>query len=183
MAPNIGVSSAAADVDVAQAEAPRFEKVYWTREPHLRKLYAMAVVLMVASATTGYDGSLVNTSQQIQMWERFFGKDVQDDSKLGILVNMFNIGSIFSFFITPHVADNYGRKTAIFIGCWFMVVGGCLTAFCNGYGSELYYLAWKGRLVNSSKSIELTCCSVHGRSLRSGLRQLARSDGLASASH
>jgi MFS family permease len=136
MAPRIGVSAASADVDVAQAEAPRFEKVYWTKEPHLRKLYAMAVVLMVASATTGYDSMLVNTSQQMKQWHAFFGDDVSNNNKLGILVNMFNIGSIISFFITPYVADNYGRKTSILIGCCWMVVGGCLTAFCNGYGSR-----------------------------------------------
>lgn len=136
MAPNIGVSSVSADVDVAQAEAPRFEKVSWTREPHLRKLYLYAVVLMVASATTGYDGMLVNVSQQITKWGEYFGDNVTDANKLGILVNMFNIGSIISFFITPFVADTYGRKTAIIIGCAFMVVGGCLTAFCNGYGSK-----------------------------------------------
>jgi MFS family permease len=136
MAPNIGVTSVAAEVDVAQAEAPRFEKVHWTKEPHLRKLYALAVVLMVASATTGYDGMLVNTSQQMSKWNEFFGNDVVDVNKLGILVNMFNIGSIISFFLTPYVADHYGRKTAIFIGCCFMVVGGCLTAFTNSYGSK-----------------------------------------------
>ena len=55
-APDIGVKSAEAEVQIAQAEAPEFEKVHWTREPHLRKLYGYAVVLMVASATTGYDG-------------------------------------------------------------------------------------------------------------------------------
>jgi hypothetical protein len=53
---SIGAKAAKGDVQVAQAEAPVFEKVDWKREPHLRKLYAMAVVLMVASATTGYDG-------------------------------------------------------------------------------------------------------------------------------
>jgi MFS family permease len=135
MAPNIGISSVSAEVDVAQAEAPKFEKVYWTKEPHLRKLYAYAIVLMVASATTGYDGMLVNTSQQIDLWKEYF-PEVADNNKLGILVNMFNIGSIISFFITPYIADHYGRKVAIIIGCCFMVLGGCLTAFCNGYGSE-----------------------------------------------
>jgi len=129
-------AAAQGDVDAAQAEAPRFEKVYWTREPHLRKLYAYAIVLMVASATTGYDGMLVNVSQQISLWREFFGDDVNvDDNKLGVLVNVFNIGSIVSFFITPYVADHYGRRTAIVVGCCFMVLGGCLTAFCNGYGS------------------------------------------------
>lgn len=40
----------------AQDEAPDFEKVNWVKEPGLRKLYFFAVVLCVASATTGYDG-------------------------------------------------------------------------------------------------------------------------------
>lgn len=53
---HVGVKGAEAEVQIAQAEAPQFEKVHWTKEPHLRKLYAYAVVLMVASATTGYDG-------------------------------------------------------------------------------------------------------------------------------
>ena len=35
---------------------PHFEKVDWKRDPGLRKLYFYAIVLCVASATTGYDG-------------------------------------------------------------------------------------------------------------------------------
>lgn len=113
---------------------PCFETVTWYREPHLRKLYAMCIVLMIASTTTGYDGSLINTSQQMQQWADFFGPDIDgNNNKLGILVNMFNIGSIVSFFITPYVADHWGRKTAIVLGCAFMVGGGCVTALTNGY--------------------------------------------------
>lgn len=159
MAPNIGVTSVTAEVDVAQAEAPRFEKVHWTKEPHLRKLYALGVVLMIASATTGYDGMLVNTSQQMTYWNTFFKEAVDNDNKLGILVNMFNIGSIISFFLTPYVADNYGRKTAIFIGCCFMVVGGCLTAFTNSYGMYLggrFVLGFGNSLAQMSSPLLLT---------------------------
>jgi MFS family permease len=128
------------NIEIARAEAPRFEKVYWTKEPHLRKLYFLSIFLMIASATTGYDGMLVNTSQQIDKWKTFFGEDVKDANKLGILINMFNIGSILSFFITPYFADTYGRKPTIAGGCLFMIVGGCMTAFCNGYGGELALL-------------------------------------------
>jgi MFS family permease len=144
MAPKDVLDSASAEFEEVQ-ETPRFQRVYWMREPHLRKLYGLALVLMVASATTGYDGMLVNTSQQITRWNEFFfpelkaNPDLKDpvlDSKLAILVNMFNIGSIVSFFITPYVADNYGRRPAIIGGCLFMIAGGFLTAFCNGYGSE-----------------------------------------------
>lgn len=126
-----------AELEVARVRVPRFEKVTWYREPHLRKLYAMSLVLMIASSTTGYDGSLINTSQQFQRWQDFFGSAIAaDNNKLGILVNMFNIGSIVSFFITPFIADHYGRKVAIILGCILMVGGGCMTAFCNGYACQ-----------------------------------------------
>ncbi|KAK4194171.1 general substrate transporter [Triangularia verruculosa] len=135
-------NDSASSFEVAVHETPRFQRVYWTREPHLRKLYGMAAILMVASATTGYDGMLVNTSQQIDLWRYFFFPELRDrpegdpilDSKLAILVNMFNIGSIISFFITPHIADTYGRRSAIVAGCLFMIGGGLVTAFANGYG-------------------------------------------------
>ncbi|OBT76081.1 hypothetical protein VF21_04848 [Pseudogymnoascus sp. 05NY08] len=129
----IGVKAAEDKVQVAQAETPDFEKVHWRSEPHLRKLYALGFVLMIASATTGYDGMLINTSQQIKLWELYF-PEVSDKNKLGILVNMFNIESIISFFFTPYIADRWGRKFAITCGCLIMCLGGCLSAFCNGYG-------------------------------------------------
>ena len=51
---------------------------------------------------------LVNTSQQIDRWKLYFpqtqarGDNSQEvaDSWLGLMVNLFNIGSIVSFFIT-----------------------------------------------------------------------------------
>lgn len=50
---SIGAKGAQEKVQIAQAEAPQFEKVDWKREPHLRKLYMLSAALMVASATTG----------------------------------------------------------------------------------------------------------------------------------
>jgi MFS family permease len=35
------------------------------------------------------------------------------------------------------MADWWGRKLPIAVGCVFMVIGGLLGAFSNGYGSEL----------------------------------------------
>ncbi|KAI1826767.1 general substrate transporter [Xylaria intraflava] len=132
------------DIDVTLVEGPQFEKVSWIREPHLRRLYAWAVILTLGSVTTGYDGMLVNTSQQIDRWKQYFprtqvGPDNPQavaDSWLGLLVNIFNIGSVVSFFITPYVADNWGRKASIAIGCGFMIAGGVVSAFCTQY--ELY---------------------------------------------
>jgi hypothetical protein len=44
--------------------------------------------------------SLVNTSQLMGAWTDFFSPKVLESNWLGLLVNMFNIGSITSFFIT-----------------------------------------------------------------------------------
>lgn len=122
-------------VAIAQAEAPRFEKVTWYKEPHLRKLYFLSIFLLIASATTGYDGMMVNTSQQMDRWREYFPEH-KNENKLGILINMYNIGSIVSFFFVPYMADLLGRKPTIMIGCVIMIAGAMISAFCNGYGSK-----------------------------------------------
>jgi sugar porter (SP) family MFS transporter len=128
----VGLAAGNSNQQVAQAEAPRFEKVIWYREPHLRKLYILTIFLLVASATTGYDGMMVNTSQQMDRWAQYF-PETQNAHYLGILINMYNIGSIVSFFFVPYMADHFGRKPTIMIGCVIMIVGSMISAFCNGY--------------------------------------------------
>jgi hypothetical protein len=49
--------SAEEQLRVANEQAPNFERVEWKKDPALRKLYMLCTFgLMVASATTGYDG-------------------------------------------------------------------------------------------------------------------------------
>jgi len=126
------------DQVLARQEAPDFERVQWTKDPALRKLYFYCIFgLMVASATTGYDGSLFNNMQQFDTFEAYFNKigtDKSQQNMLGLLTNAFTIGSIVSMFIVPPITDRYGRKPSIIIGCLFMVLGGFLTTFCNGFG-------------------------------------------------
>jgi hypothetical protein len=43
---------------------------------------------------------LVNTSQQMDTWKKYFSPEIENPDMLGLLINMFNIGSILSFFIT-----------------------------------------------------------------------------------
>ena len=129
-----------------RADAPQFEKVSWTKEPHLRHLYFMTIFLLIASATTGYDGSLANICQQMDNFKEYFSSVFTfneeteewetDANLLGIMINMFNIGSIISFFMTPYIADKFGRKPTIMGGCFFMIVGSCVSTWTNGYGSK-----------------------------------------------
>ncbi|POR36715.1 Lactose permease [Tolypocladium paradoxum] len=66
-------------------------------------------------------------------WKAFF-PEYADANKLGILINMYNIGSIISYFISPYLADILGRKPTIMIGCATMIGGACITAICASYG-------------------------------------------------
>jgi hypothetical protein len=53
-APNVDLQ---ANRQAAVEEAPEFERISWTKNPNLRKLYINCIFgLLVASATTGYDG-------------------------------------------------------------------------------------------------------------------------------
>jgi MFS family permease len=134
----VEIKSPAVTASQAADKAPEFEHVEWTKDPGLRKLYILCCFgLLVASATTGYDGSLLNLLQQYDYWESFFGNIGNDKSKanlLGLLTNMFTIGSIISMFIVPTITDRWGRKPCIISGCVFMIVGCFINTFSTNYG-------------------------------------------------
>lgn len=44
----------------AQLEAPKFAEVTWWKDAGLRKLYALCAVIILSSATTGFDGYVPN---------------------------------------------------------------------------------------------------------------------------
>ncbi|EMR66836.1 putative hexose transporter protein [Eutypa lata UCREL1] len=120
------------NVAVAQEEAPAFEKVNWLKEPGLRKLYWHAFVLCVASATTGYDGMFFNSVQVFKSWTDYF--DDPQGGTLGLLGALYQIGSIVSILFVPLIADNFGRKLPIAIGCAIMIVGSFLQGFASNMG-------------------------------------------------
>jgi hypothetical protein len=98
--------------DVAVAEAPRLRHVTWYKDPGLRKLYAMAVALFFASATTGYDGydftrrgsmriyvndflsSMLNGLQILPVWQNYFNHP--SGSLLGLFGCIYSVGSLAS---------------------------------------------------------------------------------------
>ncbi|KAI8635503.1 general substrate transporter [Xylariaceae sp. FL1651] len=117
----------------AAEEAPKFEHVSWYKEPGLRKLYFYAFVLSIASATTGYDGSFLNAVQVFPQWQNYFGSPA--GSQLGLLVALYQIGSVASIPLAPIIADNFGRKLPIIIGCIIMIVGAILQGTSQTLGT------------------------------------------------
>jgi len=126
------IATAGAD---ARADAPEFEKVNWKKLPNMRKLYWHAAVLCVASATTGYDGMMMNSSQQMARWEIYF--DHPSSNRLGLMNNAYNIGSIVSFFVVPFMTQAFGRKIPIATGCVIMIVGAFISAFSTSW--QIYF--------------------------------------------
>ncbi|KAH7138776.1 general substrate transporter [Dendryphion nanum] len=123
---NIFVPKAKLDVEAVQAEAPHLERVEWRQDPGLRKLYFWAFIICIASATTGYDGSMLNNLRILQTFKDYFGDPT--GSTLGLLTALYSIGAIASLPVTPFIADNFGRKAAIAIGCVIMVIGAAVQA-------------------------------------------------------
>ncbi|KAL2064513.1 hypothetical protein VTL71DRAFT_3650 [Oculimacula yallundae] len=124
--------------EIAHDVEPEFEHVEWAKDPALRKLYIYCCLgLLVGSATTGYDGSLLNLLQQYDYWEAYFdhvGTDKSKSNLLGLLTNMFTIGAIVSMFTVPYITDRWGRKPCIVVGCIFMIIGGFINTFATSYG-------------------------------------------------
>ncbi|KAL2256757.1 hypothetical protein VTK26DRAFT_1159 [Humicola hyalothermophila] len=118
-------------------EAPTFEKVDWKKEPGLRKLYFFAMVLCIASATTGYDGMFFGSVQNFEQWKSYFNDP--RGSQLGLLSALYQIGSLVSIPLVPLIADNFGRKLPIAIGCCIMIAGAVMQGACQNLGNLVPY--------------------------------------------
>jgi len=139
------------DVEAVLAEAPQLDRVEWRKDPGLRKLYFYAAIICVASATTGYDGSMLNNLRILDSFTKKMGNP--QGGLLGIFTALYSIGSIASLPIAPFIADHFGRKAAIAIGCVIMIVGAAVQAaaqnldyfmagrFFMGFGNSLAQLS------------------------------------------
>jgi len=150
--PKMGaVAKSRADVEAAQAEAPHLKQVNWRSDAGLRKLYFYAFFICIASATTGYDGSMLNNLRILPRWTDYFN-DPKGDT-LGLLTALYSIGSIASLPVAPFVADRFGRRACITFGCVIMIVAACIQAaaknldyfmggrFLMGFGNSLAQLS------------------------------------------
>jgi len=100
---------------MAEREFPR---VTWFKDPGLRKTYICLMFVVLTSATNGYDGSMVNGLQSLDVWQDYFHHP--DGAMIGLFSAIMSVGSIVALPITPYIADILGRKMGILIGCIIM---------------------------------------------------------------
>jgi sugar porter (SP) family MFS transporter len=75
---------------------------------------------------------MLNNMRILPQWQTYFG-DPQE-STLGLLTALYSIGSIASLPIAPFLADRFGRKTAIFVGCILMCIGAAIQTASQSLG-------------------------------------------------
>ncbi|KAK5171971.1 uncharacterized protein LTR77_003608 [Saxophila tyrrhenica] len=145
----------------AQESAPAIPRVKWSASPNMRKLYFYCAILCVCSATTGYDGSLMNTSQILDSWKITMGPTAEGPTEetLGRVSAMYSIGSIASLPVVPFLSDRFGRKTPITIGCIIMVIAAAIQASAHGlsqYEGARFFMGFGNSLAQLSCPLLVT---------------------------
>jgi MFS family permease len=74
---------------------------------------------------------MMNSSQQMNYWQTYF--DEPSGNRLGLMNNMYNIGSIVSFFLVPFLTQWTGRKIPIAVGCSIMIAGALVSTFSTNW--------------------------------------------------
>lgn len=100
---------------IAGAEFP---KVNWIADAGLRKTYICLAFVVLTSATNGYDGSMVNGLQSLDIWQDYFHHP--SGSLLGLFSCIMSVGSLAALPCVPYIADILGRRMGIMIGCIIM---------------------------------------------------------------
>lgn len=98
-----------------------FPAVTWYTNPGMRRTYLTLIFVVMTSATNGYDGSMMNGLQTLPYWQDHFHHP--SNSQLGLLNAIMSVGGIISLPLFPWIADNYGRRIGIIIGCVIAIVG------------------------------------------------------------
>ncbi|KAJ4286545.1 hypothetical protein N0V90_013245 [Kalmusia sp. IMI 367209] len=86
--------------------------------------------LFMLSSGNGYDGSMLNGLLALPQWNEFMDKPT--GAWLGFIAGSTNVGSIVCFPIVAWGSNKYGRKSTIFMGYFFIILGvGLQTAAIN----------------------------------------------------
>lgn len=117
--------------------------------------------------------SLMDKQQNMDIWQEYFNEPT--GSNMGRLQAMYAIGSIVSMPFAPFVADRWGRKASIVLGCSIMIIASALQT--SATGQPMY----EGRLQKEFQHrLKLTWSR---RSILPRFWQFIRSIGLSTATY
>jgi len=106
---------------VALAEAFQASKPsLWSKS--MLKLYFIMAIGYLVSTLNGYDSSLMGAINAMKSYQDTFGLS-GEGSSTGIIFIIYNCGQIAAFPFCGFLADGYGRRICIFVGCALVIVG------------------------------------------------------------
>ncbi|TXT10533.1 hypothetical protein VHUM_02038 [Vanrija humicola] len=107
--------------------------VKWYKGAQLKLTFILSLLLITA-ATNGYDGSMMNGLQALTTWQEYFGHPENKPRLFGVFNAIQNIGSLAGLPFAPYVADRFGRRAGIFLGCCIMLVATALQTAAQNVG-------------------------------------------------
>lgn len=98
--------------------------------PAMVRLYMIMGIGYLVSTMNGFDSSLMGAVNAMQPYQDTFGLK-GTGSTTGIIFIIYNIGQIASFPFCGFLADGYGRRWCIFIGCLVVLIGTAIQGTAN----------------------------------------------------
>lgn len=97
------------------------------------RLYLLLFPVYLTAGLNGFDGSLMSGVNAIPAYQKYYGMNGAGSST-GILFAIYNIGAVVSVPFLAPLADGWGRRWGIFVGCVFVIVGTCIQAPSTSVG-------------------------------------------------
>ncbi|KAM0807455.1 putative General substrate transporter [Seiridium cardinale] len=111
--------------------------------PNMRKLYAIMgigyrtpmapIPSRFVSTMNGFDSSLMGSINAMTPYQETFGLSGAGSSA-GIIFIIYNLGQIASFPFCGFIADGFGRRICIFVGCAIVLIGTAIQATADHMG-------------------------------------------------
>ncbi|KFY07072.1 hypothetical protein V492_07470 [Pseudogymnoascus sp. VKM F-4246] len=94
------------------------------------KLYFIMAVGYMVSTMNGFDSSLMGAVNAMEPYQETFGLNGAGSST-GLVFIIYNLGQIAAFPFCGFLADGYGRRVCIFVGCLIVVIGTAVQTSCH----------------------------------------------------
>ncbi|KAI1077284.1 lactose permease [Whalleya microplaca] len=120
----------AASVALAAAVAEQKPKLL---SRNMIKLYMIMSIGYLVSTLNGFDSSLMGSVNAMIPYQETFGLSGAG-STTGIIFIIYNLGQIASFPFCGLIADGWGRRWCIFIGCIIVLAGTAIQTPANSTG-------------------------------------------------
>ncbi|EGP82771.1 unnamed protein product [Zymoseptoria tritici ST99CH_1A5] len=103
----------------------------WSK--NMIKLYLVMSVGYLVSTMNGFDGSLMGGINAMKSYQHSFGLSGAGSST-GIIFIIYNLAQIAAAPFCGLLADGYGRRMCIFIGCVVVLIGTAIATSANSIG-------------------------------------------------